>query len=342
MRPHRRPTRGPNGSIPSIRVEASQPATPRWRHSAPGTGHCRRQPGKDGEERGGDHFLVHRETSLVGAGRAQRRAPSLGHWHNSGPVSSAPLPPVVRRVRTVLDPGGQSGPRSVHAASANLPCPASRFAALPEIPMPGLLPDVDPDGLLEYSVVYTDRALNHMSRKFQGVMRDISAMLKEAYGARSAIVVPGSGTFGMEAVARQFATDRHCLVIRNGWFSYRWTQIFEMGRIPASCTVLKARRARPGAQEPFAPPPIDEVVADDPRREAGGRVRAARRDRRRHDPARRLPARAWPTPCTRWAACSCSTASPRARCGSTWRRPASTCWSAPRRRAGAARPAAPS
>ena len=127
--------------------------------------------------------------------------------------------------------------------------------------MPGLLPTIDPDGLLEYSVVYTDRALNHMSRKFQGVMRDISAVLKEAYGARSAIVVPGSGTFGMEAVARQFATDRHCLVIRNGWFSFRWSQIFEMGRIPKSCTVVKARRARPGAQEPFAPPPVDEVVA---------------------------------------------------------------------------------
>jgi aspartate aminotransferase-like enzyme len=127
--------------------------------------------------------------------------------------------------------------------------------------MPGLLPNVDPDGLLEFSVVYTDRALNHMSRKFQGVMRDIAAVLKEAYGARSAIVVPGSGTFGMEAVARQFTTDRHCLVIRNGWFSFRWSQIFEMGRIPTSCTVLKTQRARPGAQEPFAPPPIDEVVA---------------------------------------------------------------------------------
>lgn len=127
--------------------------------------------------------------------------------------------------------------------------------------MPGLLPNVDPDGLLEFSVVYTDRALNHMSQKFQGVMRDVSAVLKEAYGARSAVVVPGSGTFGMEAVARQFATDRPCLVVRNGWFSFRWTQIFEMGRIPSSCTVLKARRARPGAQEPFAPPPVEEAVA---------------------------------------------------------------------------------
>jgi aspartate aminotransferase-like enzyme len=127
--------------------------------------------------------------------------------------------------------------------------------------MPGLLPNVDPDGLLEFSVVYTDRALNHMSRKFQRVMCDVSIVLKEAYGARSAVVVPGSGTFGMEAVARQLATDRHCLVIRNGWFSFRWTQIFEMGRIPSSCTVLRARRARPGAQEPFAPPPIDEVVS---------------------------------------------------------------------------------
>ena len=127
--------------------------------------------------------------------------------------------------------------------------------------MPGLLPDVDPDGLLEYSVVYTDRALNHMSRKFQGVMRDISSVLKDAYQARSAIVVPGSGSYGMEAVARQFATDKPVLVIRNGWFSFRWTQIFDMGRIPSSCTVLKARLQGSGRQQPFAPAPIDEVVA---------------------------------------------------------------------------------
>ena len=127
--------------------------------------------------------------------------------------------------------------------------------------MPGLLPDVDPEGLLEYSVVYTDRALNHMSQRFQGVMRDISAMLKQVYAARSAVIVPGSGSFGMEAVARQFATGKKALVIRNGWFSYRWTQIFEQGSIPSSAVVLKARRAQPGRQEPFAPAPIDEVVA---------------------------------------------------------------------------------
>ncbi len=127
--------------------------------------------------------------------------------------------------------------------------------------MPGLLPDVDPDGLLEYSVVYTDRALNHMSRKFQGVMRDISSVLKDAYQARSAIVVPGSGSYGMEAVARQFATDKPVLVLRNGWFSFRWTQIFDMGRIPSSCTVIKARLQGSGRQQPFAPAPIDEVVA---------------------------------------------------------------------------------
>src|SRR5690554_3743575 len=99
--------------------------------------------------------------------------------------------------------------------------------------MPGLLPFVDPDGLLEYSVVYTDRALNHMSQAFQEVMTDISAMLKEVYQAQAVAIVPGSGTFGMEAVARQFATGERCLVIRNGWFSYRWSQIFEMGNIPA-------------------------------------------------------------------------------------------------------------
>jgi aspartate aminotransferase-like enzyme len=132
---------------------------------------------------------------------------------------------------------------------------------LPEKAMSGLLPDVDPDGLLEYSVVYTDRALNHMSSSFQQVMRDISRTLKSVYGAHSAIVIPGSGTFGMEAVARQFATGRRCLVIRNGWFSYRWSQIFEAGGIPSEERVLKARAIEAGDQPFFEPPPVAEVVA---------------------------------------------------------------------------------
>lgn len=127
--------------------------------------------------------------------------------------------------------------------------------------MPGLLPQVDPDGLLEYSVVYTDRALNHMSQRFQDVMKDISSTLKDVYHARSVIVVPGSGTFAMEAVARQFATGKKCLVIRNGWFSYRWSQIFEMGQIPSESTVLKARRADDTNQPAFVPPPLEEVVS---------------------------------------------------------------------------------
>lgn len=120
---------------------------------------------------------------------------------------------------------------------------------------------VDPNGLLEYSVVYTDRSLNHMSKSFQSVMNDISSTLKQVYNADAVAVVPGSGTFGMEAVARQFANNNHCLVIRNGWFSYRWTQIFEMADLPSSCTVMKARQAFEDSQAPFAPAPIDEVVA---------------------------------------------------------------------------------
>jgi aspartate aminotransferase-like enzyme len=127
--------------------------------------------------------------------------------------------------------------------------------------MPALLPQPDPEGLLEYSVVYTDRALNHMSQRFQGVMKDISRILKTVYNAKSAVVVPGSGTFGMEAVARQFATGKKCMVIRNGWFSFRWTQIFDMGQIPAQSIVLKARQVGSGDQAPFAPAPLDEVIA---------------------------------------------------------------------------------
>ena len=127
--------------------------------------------------------------------------------------------------------------------------------------MPGLLPHVDPDGLLEFSVVYTDRSLNHMSKSFQAVMKDISGILKTVYHAKSVALVPGSGTFGMEAVARQFAADKKVLIIRNGWFSFRWSQILDMGRIAAESTVLKARKLGSGKQSPWVPAPIDEVVA---------------------------------------------------------------------------------
>ena len=127
--------------------------------------------------------------------------------------------------------------------------------------MPGLLPDVDPDGLLEFSVVFTDRSLNHMSRTFQGVMKDISATLKRVYNAAAVVVVPGGGTYAMEAVARQFAGGQDCLVIRNGWFSYRWSQILEAGDIASRVTVMQARRVGAGPQAPFAPAPIDEVTA---------------------------------------------------------------------------------
>lgn len=127
--------------------------------------------------------------------------------------------------------------------------------------MPGLLSSIDPDGLLEYSVVYTDRALNHMSQTFQDVMRGISSTLKQVYNADAVAIVPGSGTFGMEAVARQFANDQHCLVVRNGWFSYRWTQIFDAGNIPASHTVMKASMVTDAHQAPFAPAAIEDVIA---------------------------------------------------------------------------------
>lgn len=127
--------------------------------------------------------------------------------------------------------------------------------------MPGLLPDVDPEGLLEYSVVFTDRSLNHMSQTFQQVMRDISSTLKQVYNAEGVAVVPGGGTYGMEAVARQFATDQKCLVIRNGWFSFRWSQILDMGNIAASTSVLKAQLTSDDAQASFAPAAIDDVIA---------------------------------------------------------------------------------
>lgn len=120
---------------------------------------------------------------------------------------------------------------------------------------------VDPDGLMEFSVVFTDRSLNHMSSAFQGVMNDIRDMLKDVYHADKVALVPGGGTYAMEAAARQFARGAHAFVVRNGWFSYRWTQIFEAGDFAAKTTVLKARQNGNDTRAPFAPAPIDEVVA---------------------------------------------------------------------------------
>ncbi|WP_296424864.1 aminotransferase class V-fold PLP-dependent enzyme [Yoonia sp.] len=120
---------------------------------------------------------------------------------------------------------------------------------------------VDPDGLMEFSVVFTDRSLNHMSKAFQGVMTDISAMLKDVYNADQVALVPGGGTYAMEAVARQFGADAHAFIVRNGWFSFRWTQIFDAGQFTAKNTVVKARQSGNGTAAPFAPAPIDDVVA---------------------------------------------------------------------------------
>ncbi|WP_306115238.1 MULTISPECIES: aminotransferase class V-fold PLP-dependent enzyme [unclassified Roseovarius] len=127
--------------------------------------------------------------------------------------------------------------------------------------MTALLDHIDPDGLLEYSVVFTDRSLNHMSASFQQVMNDISGMLKDVYNADAVALIPGGGSYGMEAVARQFGTDAHALIVRNGWFSYRWTQIFDAGQFTSDTTVCMARQTGNGDVEPFAPAPIDEVTA---------------------------------------------------------------------------------
>jgi aspartate aminotransferase-like enzyme len=128
--------------------------------------------------------------------------------------------------------------------------------------MSALLNTVDPDGLEEFSVVFTDRSLNSMSAKFGDVMRDISSMLKEVYNADAVAIIPGGGTYAMEAVARQFANDTHAFVVRNGWFSYRWSQIFEAGDFTAKTTVMKARQTGNGSQAPFAPAPIEDVIAE--------------------------------------------------------------------------------
>ena len=127
--------------------------------------------------------------------------------------------------------------------------------------MPALHQTVDPDGLLEYSVVFTDRSLNHMSRNFQEVMRDISESLKRVYHANAVALVPGGGTFAMEAVARQFAGGKSVLIVRNGLFSFRWSAILDAAGIAAGETVLKARPVSTERRAPWAPAPVEEVTA---------------------------------------------------------------------------------
>ena len=126
--------------------------------------------------------------------------------------------------------------------------------------MSALHDTVDPGGLAEFSVVFTDRSLNHMSANFQQVMRDLSAMLRQVYAAEGVAIVPGGGSYAMEAVARQFARDARVLVVRNGWFSYRWSQILETGGIAGEATVMKARRTGNAAQSPFVPAPVEEQL----------------------------------------------------------------------------------
>lgn len=190
--------------------------------------------------------------------------------------------------------------------------------------MSKIYPSIDPEGLVEYSVVYTDRSLNHMSQSFQGVMNNISSTLKQVYNAQAVAVVPGSGTFGMEAVARQFASGQQCLVIRNGWFSYRWSQILEMGNIPAATTVLKARPVEDGRQAAFAPPPLDEVLAAI-QTQKPQIVFAPTSKPHRGSSCPMTTCAPSATPCMRLGACSCWTASPRVRYGSICRSALSTC-----------------
>ena len=123
-----------------------------------------------------------------------------------------------------------------------------------------LLQNVDPDGLFEYSVVFTDRSLNHMSQNFQSVMRSLSTNLKKVYGSDGIALIPGGGTFGMEAIARQFANDQKVLVIRNGWFSFRWSQIFSKGNITSDVKVFSASPTFDNFQAPYKPVPLDEIT----------------------------------------------------------------------------------
>src|SRR5574337_2001855 len=194
------------------------------------------------------------------AGR--ERPPRSGQARDAGgKFQLHPAGEIMSRFSRFSGSVGSRGQRSSRAHGGSVALPKNRYWNKAENMHISETAGVDPNGLREYSVVFTDRALNHMSQRFQQVMRDLSKNLKAVYHADAVALVPGGGTTGMESVARQFAHDRNVLIIRNGWFSYRWSQIFEIGRIPARTTVLKARPTGRAHQAPFAPPLIDEVIA---------------------------------------------------------------------------------
>ena len=114
--------------------------------------------------------------------------------------------------------------------------------------------------LKEFSVVFTDRSLNSMSGGFQDVMRGLHQGLCEVYQASSCALIPGGGSFAMEAVARQFARHEKVLVVRNGWFSYRWTQIFDQGVTPSHAEIVKAQPDSAAADQQFSPAPLDDIL----------------------------------------------------------------------------------
>ena len=143
---------------------------------------------------------------------------------------------------------------------------------------------IDEGGLQEFSVVFTDRSLNHMSARFGGAMREISTLLKQVYNAEALALIPGGGSYGMEAVARQFGQGRN-LVVRNGWFSYRWTQIFEAGKFSQDVTVVMARQTGNGARA-LCPAACGRGLRPYPRGAPRSRVCPACGDKRRDHPAR--------------------------------------------------------
>jgi aspartate aminotransferase-like enzyme len=114
----------------------------------------------------------------------------------------------------------------------------------------------------EYSVVYTDRVFNLMSPVFQEAMVTVSTELKACYKAAACVLIPGSGTYAMEAVARQFAWKKSVVIVRNGYFSYRWSDIMHVCELPAHETVIQAKPVDATEARPqLAPPSIESVVA---------------------------------------------------------------------------------
>ncbi len=251
-------------------------------------------------ERGaGDEPAADAETLVLARGPVDRACNETGsdaaacdalREPEAEPAAATPAGTPVRRRRRPVATPSRSPHRRVTACGPPRYASAPKSSPLRSARMPtNPVSAVDPDGLLEFSVVFTDRSLNHMSASFQAVMRDISATLEE--GLRRTLGRRRAGRRHVRHGIRR-ATARHGQALPGA--AQRLVQL------PLDADLRNRRhpgRGNGAASTPHRHRHRFAVGARSHRRGGGAhcqgasrpRVRAARRDGIRHSAAGRLP-----------------------------------------------------